>query len=488
MYSIESLISLVASMSQSEKRYFRLEANTQKGEKDYVKLFNLLEENTSNPAVLLEKLLPGSFPGNSVEPARKHLSHVLMKSLRLYEGNSRIENRLVQLLQDSRILYTKGLHEEAMRQLEKGKELAERHEKHLYYILLAKEEMQFLVASNFSTVTEEELIDRHEHVRVFLQHETSLHDYSTLYHILLHRYWRNGQVRSEDDIKKLNDLLLEEYQTINSQVLKSFEVRQLHLQFQGVYMMMTGNFAGSIEIFHQIDQLFQQNRADSRPLYYVYLLNAVLMDLRFMEQYDEIAFFIDRLSSVADYAPDIRPIVECMVYEHQLQVAVDRKDSPTALKLAQDYAGSNGLHRNHLPFANRLQLQYCVSRAFFFCGEYGMAQKLLYPIINYPPGIVYQPLYVTCALMNLQIHALQRNNDHLSYILRNLERRLKKERKLFRTEQFIFSFIKRWLNMKTGTKDMATLTELENDPFERHIARELNLRGWTALMAHGRVS
>ena len=159
MYTIEVLFSLIHAMTKSEKRYFRMASATQKGEKDYLILFNLLEETP----LLDDKLysqLDHLYPGTSIEPARKHLYKVLMKSLRQFESDKNVETRIMNILQDSRILYGKGLISQSFEQLDRVKEVSLKHEKFIYYILAARQELQYLVRSQFAGVDEYHLLEK----------------------------------------------------------------------------------------------------------------------------------------------------------------------------------------------------------------------------------------------------------------------------------------------------------------------------------------
>ncbi len=260
MFSMDILTSLIRAMSKSEKRYFRIMSAMQKGEKSYMLLFDTLEKNS----VLHEDAaaeLRRQYPGTSIEPARKHLYRVLMKSLRQYESGKDVETQLMNLLHDSRILYNKGLINQSFEQLERIKRLALSQEKFIHYILAARQELQYLVRSQFAGINEYQLIEKQKQIKELLEQENKVSHYSMLYEILLLRYWKNGIVRNQQEITQLNDLLLEEYQLLNAQGPKSFEWQQLHLHFQSTYFQMTGNPEGSLNVFYELDTLFQKTSA-----------------------------------------------------------------------------------------------------------------------------------------------------------------------------------------------------------------------------------
>jgi len=68
------------------------------------------------------------------------------------------------------------------------------------------------------------------------------------------------------------------------------------------------------------------------------------------------------------------------------------------------------------------------------------------------------------------------------HAIRSVERKLKAEPKLFDVEKLILSFLTRWLKLKPVKDLPAQLQELEKNPFEKRLMRELNLTEWIELV------
>ena len=220
MLPIDVLHPLVQSLTKSEKRYFRLTVSMQQGEKGYLRLFDCLDRHELfTDELKLE--LKTAFPGTTLEPARKHLYRVLMKSLRQFESDKSVEEKLMNLIQDSLILFNRGLISVSFEQLEKAKSLALEYEKFMFYILAARQELEFIIRQQFVGWDESKLIEKQEKIRELLEHELTVQQHASLYEVLLLRYWKTGVVRSLQESVRLNDLLLEEHQVINSQRLES---------------------------------------------------------------------------------------------------------------------------------------------------------------------------------------------------------------------------------------------------------------------------
>lgn len=483
MHSIEILFSLIHSLTKSEKRYFRMLSDMQKGEKSYMTLYKFLESRTSlnnNSSSDLKRI----FPGNTIEPARKHLYHVLMKSLRQFETEKDIEALLMNLLQDSRILYNKGLIKLSFKQLEKIKQIALKREKFMYYILAARQELQYLVHLQFANINEYQLLEKQKKIKELLEQENRLNQHSMLYEVLLLRYWKNGIVRSQKEVTQLNDLLLEEYQLLNSPGDKSFESQQLHLHFQSIYFQMTGNPQGSLNGFYDLDNLFQQHEHlwKEAPLYYFHLLGGILSDLRWMERYDDMDFFIERLKAISSSANGLQLMVKYRILEYKLKTFADQGQYLEAEGLLQHHTPLLSREASQLPFQMYAQWIFTIARIHFGLGNYSTTLKLLNAELNQPARSKDQSLQVNFLLMNLQVNALLKNDNYLIYAIRSIERKLKSERKLFGVEQLIISLLKRWLAFKPLKGHEEQLEKLTNNPHERQLIKELCLEEWIKRM------
>lgn len=483
MYSIEVLFSLVRSLTKSEKRYFRMLAAMQKGEKNYMVLFEFLEKKTVLDDAFANELKK-IFPGASVEPARKHLYRVLMKSLRQFEIDKDIETRLMNLLQDSRILYNKGLIKLSLEQLEKAKQMALKREKFMYYILAAQQELQYLVYSQFVDINEYQLLEKQKKIRELLDQENKLNQHSMLYEVLLIRYWKNGIVRSQQEVTQLNDLLLEEYQLLNSPGNNSFESKQLHLQFQSIYFQMTGNPQGSLSGFYDLDRLFQQHEHlwKDTPLYYFHLLSGILSDLRWRGQYDDMDFFLQRLRAISSSANSLTLMVKYRILEHELKRLIDQGLYTEARERLKKYVPLPNRETYQLPFQMHAQLMFTVARLYFGLGDYSATLKWINAELNQPASARDHFSHVNFLLMNLQVNALLGNDDYLIYAIRSMERKLKNERKLYGVEQLIISLIKRQIAFKPLKGYEEQLKKLAGNPYEQQLIKELCLKEWIGRM------
>lgn len=480
MFSTDLLHSFIQSMSKSEKRYFRLFNSLQQGEKGYLRLFDLLErhevfgENT-------QQELNHLFPGTSLEPARKHLYRVIMKSLRQFESERSVEVKLGNLLHDSKILSGKGFPEQALAVINKAKTLAITKERFLFYLILAKQELQLLSSQQFAGMNESNLIGTQQKMRELLEHETNLQQHASLYEILLLRYWKTGTTRSTLESARLNDLLLEEHYILNNQQLTSFESRQLHLHFQSVYMLMTSDTEGSLEAFYQLDRLFQENTQlwAETPETYLQLLTGILQTLRRMERFEAMQFFIERMRNIPVSSERLRQLINYQLLELELHSELQQQNYQRAsvlVNLLQEEKSEREI--NQLAFPLQAHLILTITRFHFVVKSYPQSLLLVNRILNQPTRTLSRTLTTSYRLLNLMIHTGMKNTDLLHYEIRASERAFKRSKSWFKTEQLVLKLLKDHLNNKPLQKFEAQLTLLLDDPFERELIVELGLRDW----------
>lgn len=479
MQSIHSLFALIQSLTKTEKRYLVLQAQFQAGDKLYMQLFDCLEAATTFDNDL-ERTLRESFPGTTLESARKHLDYVVMKSLRQFEAESWLDARLMNLIHDSAILFRKGLFADCFAPLDKAKRLALRHEKFSLYVLAARQELQFQQRRQFADVSESVLLERQEALQTALTAEMARQQHTALYEILSLRYWQQGPVRTRQDANRLNDLLLEEHQLLRTQRLHSFDSQQVHLHFQSIYFQMTGQPDGGLPLFYELDELFRQHAHlwSDTPVEYVQVLNDILFTLRYMEQYEPMTYFLDRLSSLAPQTGGLSVLITYLVLEHRLHRALAQKQTEAAVQLLQTHLTRWERDRTQLPIQTQAQLALTVSRVWYESGRHADALRVINGVLNQTGRDVNHYLYVSCRLMHLLIHVALDNRDYIDYQIRSTGRMLKSDARSYQTERLVLKVLKKWLTNKPLPDLTELIQTLRQDIFEKQFLLELSLEGW----------
>lgn len=132
---MNSLFSLIHSLSPSEKRYFKLFAQRQVQHKNtnYAKLFDAInEQEMCDEEALLKKFKKETFI-NQFGVAKNYLFNMILSCMQQYNEENFIEWKIRNMFLQCKILASKGLDIDAAKMILKTKELAWQYE--MYYLI-----------------------------------------------------------------------------------------------------------------------------------------------------------------------------------------------------------------------------------------------------------------------------------------------------------------------------------------------------------------
>ncbi len=129
----DALFQLIQSLEKSEKRHFKLYIKRSSAKEDLkiIQLFDALDKLPEyDEKFLMKKLSPITKP--QLANLKTHLYKQVLASLRLLKSTENIDLQLSEHLDFARVLYNKGLKPQALKMLEKAKELAKANHKYNY--------------------------------------------------------------------------------------------------------------------------------------------------------------------------------------------------------------------------------------------------------------------------------------------------------------------------------------------------------------------
>jgi hypothetical protein len=130
------LFDLVKSLTKSEKRFFKLSSSLQSGEKNYLKIFDVIDrqktyDEDAIKSQFKEETFIKHFPSE-----KNHLYKLILKSLRSYHSDNSVSSVLKQEIKNIEILYRKALFKECNKFLARAKKTAIEREKFYYWFEL----------------------------------------------------------------------------------------------------------------------------------------------------------------------------------------------------------------------------------------------------------------------------------------------------------------------------------------------------------------
>ena len=124
----DHLLGLIASLDANERRNFRLFASQQQDDTNYLKLFDALEGKEVYNATELSKTLGISLP--QLHKQKNYLAKVLLKSLRFYKTNQKLNSLLSNSIMEIEELIARKLYDYALEVADKALAMADENDYH----------------------------------------------------------------------------------------------------------------------------------------------------------------------------------------------------------------------------------------------------------------------------------------------------------------------------------------------------------------------
>lgn len=195
----DTLFQLVHSLEKSEKRHFKLYIKRSSAKEDLkiIQLYDALDKMEEYDEKILLKKLP-DVTKTQLANLKNHLYKQLLASLRLLKTHESVDLQLSEHLDNARLLYNKGLKIQALRILEKAKELARANQKYntLVQVLSLEKKIETLHITRSTTEKTEELAREAQENSEHINRVTKL---SNLALLLYRWYVLHGHARNELD-------------------------------------------------------------------------------------------------------------------------------------------------------------------------------------------------------------------------------------------------------------------------------------------------
>ncbi|MDN5214671.1 hypothetical protein QQ020_21505 [Fulvivirgaceae bacterium BMA12] len=128
MHKKGNLFYLIKSLSQTEKRYFRIFCTAQQANSNHLRLFDALDKQTVFDEDQIKKKFEGEKFIQQLHVTKNHLRKLILKSLRNYHTGISKETEVRNLITDAEILHSKELFDQCYYVLEKAEKIARRFE------------------------------------------------------------------------------------------------------------------------------------------------------------------------------------------------------------------------------------------------------------------------------------------------------------------------------------------------------------------------
>lgn len=203
----DDLHQLIHSLSQAEKRYFKVFAGRHVigEENNYVRLFDAIHAQQEYSEEKLRNQFRGEKFITRLPYEKNYLFKLILKSLRSFQAEKSPEQEVDELLAGAQILIEKGLWERGLRMTARARELAGEH--HLFHLqlkalLLERRQIKMRVTRELEPRLQENAAER----AAVLQQLANYFQYADRYDQLFYLVRREFNLRDATDRKLLEEL------------------------------------------------------------------------------------------------------------------------------------------------------------------------------------------------------------------------------------------------------------------------------------------
>jgi hypothetical protein len=484
------LLKLVKSLSGAEKRFFKLYCKKQSGQKEYMDLFDIIcNRSLEGDPVKIETQFKKKHPGKSYDNVTVYLLKIITDSLIQISVVNDKWFQQYQSIMRSKILFERSLPKEGYKEIKRAQKLASELEDNLTQFHCSRVELNYFSDTGFGKMEEKDLVEIQMNAKNHLRQLHLLQEHSSLYEILRLRLIHSGKSLSEEDRFKLNDLLISELSLITRGNQSNFESQKSHLLFQSFFLIHTGQFKSSLKAFSVLNSLFEQNstRWSFPPYDYLFTLEGILDNLRTIQYFQEMAFYIRKLEILLEtkYPDYFQAIALQIIYIYKLNMLINNSEPNNAILLSKAIPAALLKNDTLGDYEKRTELMFYIGLAHFCNGDFQKANKHMSKITALGKVRENSTVYKVGWLTHIIIHYELDNLDFLEYETRSYKRTFSKTGRALKIEPLIFKLIKhdpkrknKISNLKLWVQMEKDLAEISKNNFEKQLFKYYDFRVW----------
>lgn len=487
MSKLSSLISLIHSLTKSERKKVSSFLNLDKNTADYAILYKVIDEKSTDNQQQIKADFIKLRPNAAFNTAINYLFDTLLLILNQLRISQDSYYALFNLSMNARVLYEKSLYHECFLLLTKIQNEAVKYENFTILLIAQKMELDYLLSLDFPDTTEQELLNKRYKINETLKKIRKINEHASLYELLKHRILHKGPVRSNKQKQEMNDLVVSEMSIVSSSGFENFEIQKNHKLFQSNYLINVGDYKSALNSYYELNNIFEQNMhlLSNPPMYYLNTIEGVLESLRTIRNYEGMTYFINQLNKLETTSVHFKFQIDCVIFLYSLLPIIDSGKFAEAIKMIDKYKESIIDKTNLLSTEKQIQILLYTAIVYLGTREPNKARKIITRITQSERKVFSLPLFRTIRLVNLMVLYEQKEFDYMDFEIRSVKREIQNNEKSYQLEQIILKFLSKTPEELTEQKRLLLwqklkpqIDELQNNKFEMQLLHVFNFIAW----------
>ena len=413
----DSLFLLIQRMSKSEKRFFKLHAARQGGEKKFIALFDVIEKmkvyNESTISFTENSLSAKQLPNQKV-----FLYNYLLDCLRSCNSANTIDIQLADMCGHARVLYDKCLYRDCIRIIDRAKKLASKHDRSTHQLELL--DLEKLVIRQTITVNHAERVGESVlKTQQVLEEIENVNQFENLSIRLNVFYVQSGFIRDRNDLLKVETFFKKTLPSYNEAALSFHEKLYLYYALTGYYFFIQ-DFRTGYRYAKTWVNLFDAHPEKIRyhTELYIRSLNSLLVALNKIHALEEFEVVHKKLVSLKrredrEKTENINLNLFKAIYVHEINRHFMRGEFRSGTRIVARLENELNRFIPLLDHQSILLLDYKIACLYFGADQYKSALHWLNRIIREKDISVREDLHAFARILALICHH-ELGNDRLA--------------------------------------------------------------------------
>lgn len=491
MYKSNDIFDLIKSLSKSEKRYVSLNMSFHKGEKQYLKVFEVMDKMNRYDEKLLKKKIGDSEINKKIHVIKNYLYKAILKSLRSYHADISTDVRLRNRLHDIEILISRGLLEQAKKGCQQTKKIAYEHESFKILDEILALEQHIFSISSYVDINEADIDDNYNQSINTLNmavNQAYFRNLSSKFFFIHHRV---GSRKKSEDMKKF-ELIYSDPLLADVKNALTTNAKLIYYNIKSTYCAISGNFEESYQYEKEVLTFFKSKHFKKDDHYrYIVLLANFLTTALGTKRYVEFIQGLQEMQALLNNAiiisqPQTYIYLFCVFYRAKItfcmRTGLVEKTDVLIKEISQ---GLNEYAGKIIPIY-KVFFHCIIGYIYFLRAEYDKALYWANNILNDTDIKTLRDFSLFSKILILIIYFELKNNQLLESNIRSLYRYLLLKDKPYAFEKIILDFIKKQSFKKISRKDQVKvfinlkieLGKISDDPLKKEIMEDFGLQYW----------
>ncbi len=476
------LFDLIKSMSGSEKRYFKLSVSLQKGSKNYLTLFDVIESQKNFDEDELRKIIKDKSVNKNLTITKNYLYKLIIKILTRFRNKTSIDLKLNLILSRCKLMYEKGLFQQYFKTIKTGKDAALKYER--FTILLDFIELEKnLIKKDEIGKKNMDLIYEHES-EVLEWIRISSH-YKKIVTKLFSILRTKGIVRDSETDSEITQLCSE---IIPFQKSKKLPVRAGESMLLAKYleMRLKGKFEESVEFCKLRYMLVSKNPDIFRD----YLLDPEFDSLEFyitsalkLKNFKEAKSVYSRLKKLIGNSRDIDLTVTG--YDIRLSEYIENENTKEGDLLIPEIEDFFKRHSGKILVNTENYFKFNIAKYYLAAGNFLQARRVINEFLSNRYSKLTPEFESYSRILNILIHYELGSYSLLKYLIPATKKFLIGKKKYFKFESEIFKSINKLAALENGAgagkiyrELFKKILQLKKDKYERNAFFYIEAEKW----------